>query len=167
MASIINPSLETTHPTTTITTTTTTTTTTTNISDLLSELAQAISEREEINDEHHPTPGIDPAVLQQLQAVSAHMQTMNDRLSKAVWQIDNEVHARMDGLSSRLDSIGSGLEILVSRSDGQVVTRDSEKAVEYVKTVPPPPWLGREGDFFYLIADVVRQSAGPENQSYA
>lgn len=114
MASSINPSLETTSP---------------SISELLSELARAISEREEINDGHHPTPGIDPAVLQQLQAVSAHMQTMNDRLSTAVWQMDNGVHARMDGLDRRLDSIGSGLKILVSRSDGQI-TRESEKAAE-------------------------------------
>lgn len=142
MASI-NPSLETTHPTTT-------TTTATNISDLLSELAHAISEREEINDEH-PTPGIDPAVLQQLQAVSAHMQSMNDRL-KAVWQMDNEVHARMDGLSSRLDSIGNGLEILVSEQG----TRDSEKAVEYVT----------RREIYLIAADVVRQSACPESQSY-
>lgn len=142
MASI-NPSLETTHPTTT--------TTTTSISDLLSELANAISEREEINDEH-PTPGIDPAVLQQLQAVSAHMQTMNDRLSKAVWQMDNEVHVRMDGLSNRLDSIGAGLEILVP---GQG-THDSEKAVEYVN----------RREIYLIAADVVRQYACPESQSY-
>lgn len=118
MASI-NPSLETTHPTSTTTTT---------ISELLSELARAISEREGINDDH-PTPGIDPAVLQQLQAVSAHMQTMNERLSTAVWQIDNGMHGRMDGLDRRLDSIGSGLKILVSRSDGKI-TRESEKTAE-------------------------------------
>lgn len=99
------------------------------ISDLLSELNRVIIEREKNNDEN-PTPGIDPAVLQQLQAVSSHMQTMNDCLSKTIWQMDNGfdgVHARMDGLSNRLDAIESGLKILISRSDEQA-SRESPEA---------------------------------------
>lgn len=109
------------------------------ISDLLSELSRLINDREadkpnddddddgddgnsngNDDDDENKTPQYDPAVLQQLETVSAEMQAMNNHLSMTIWQMDNVfdgVHTRMNRLSSRLDAIESGLKILVSRSD--------------------------------------------------
>lgn len=103
------------------------------LSEILSELAHLINEREAakhtpVDDDNNEdeAPQYDPAVIGQLETITSEMQTMNNRLSRAIWQMDNGfdgVGIRMTRLNNRLCAIENGLKSLREEPGGKVLER--------------------------------------------
>ncbi|KAH0614215.1 uncharacterized protein H6S33_006101 [Morchella sextelata] len=102
------------------------------LSEILTELAHLINEREASkhttveDDNEDEVPQYDPAVIGQLETITSEMQTMNNRLSRAIWQMDNGfdgVGIRMTRLNNRLCAIENGLKSLREEPGGKVLER--------------------------------------------
>lgn len=103
------------------------------LSEILSELTHLINEREAakhtpVDDDNNEdeAPQYDPAVIGQLETITSEMQTMNNRLSRAIWQMDNGfdgVGIRMTRLNNRLCAIENGLKSLREEPGGKVLER--------------------------------------------